>query len=167
MSKGQYKQWCTEDGRTLLKGWKRSGMTNEEIADKIGINVSTLYEWQSKYLEIADALKKGKQLCDFEAEEALLGLFEGHYVENTVTEIIESPTGEQKKHIKKTKQWIAPQAAAIMFYLKCRAGWDERAVETARKAELGELAYKMMMQECNGDDNTGNKKEIVSEKNKK
>lgn len=151
MSKGQYKQWCTEEGRTLLRGWKRAGLTNEQIADKIGIATGTLYEWQNRFPEIEDALKKGKQLCDFEAEEALLGMFEGHYVENTVTEIIESPTGEQKKHIKKTKQWIAPQAGAIMFYLKCRAGWDERAAETAKKAELGELAYKMMMQELQDD----------------
>lgn len=128
MAKGLYHQWITEEGQKLLRGWKRSGMTDEDIAKKMEINPSTLWDWKKKHKEISNALKKGKQLCDFEAEEALIGQFEGHYVTDTITEIDEKD-GVQKKHIKQTKRWVEPNTTAIIFYLKCRAGWKEKGQE--------------------------------------
>lgn len=128
MAKGKYKQWTTEEGQTLLRGWRRAGLTDEQVAKKIGVNVSTIYDWKNKYAEISDALKKGKEVCDFEAEEALVSMFKGHYVEDSVTEINEVD-GKQKKHIRKTKHWVEPNVTAIIFYLKCRAGWREQAQE--------------------------------------
>lgn len=138
IAKGRYDTWITPEGQALLRGWKRSGMTDEKIADKIGIAVGTLYEWKNRFPEINDALKKGKEVCDFETEEALIGLFEGHYVEDTVTEINESD-GIQKKHIRKTKRWIEPNVTAIIFYLKCRAGWREQSQDDAQEV-LDKLA---------------------------
>lgn len=121
MAKGQYQQWTTEEGQRLLKGWKRAGMSNADIAKKIGVATGTLNNWATQYHEIRDALKKGKQLCDFEAEEALIGLFEGHYVIDTTTETYKDGT----KHVKEVKRWIEPNTTALLFYLKCRAGWRE------------------------------------------
>ena len=124
MAKGKYQQWLTEDGQTLLRGWKRAGLTDEEIADKIGIRRETLYDWKNKYPDISNALKKGKQLCDFEAEEALQNQFSGFYVEEETTEINEVD-GVQRKHIKRVKKWVPANTTAIIFYLKCRGGWKE------------------------------------------
>lgn len=124
MAKGKYQQWLTEDGQTLLRGWRRAGLTDEEIADKMGISNSTFYAWKQKYSEISEALKKGKQICDFEAEEALQKQFNGFYVYEETTEINEVD-GVQKKHIKKVKKWVPANTTAIIFYLKCRGGWKE------------------------------------------
>lgn len=55
-----------------MGGWARDGLTNEQIAHNMGISAATLYEWQSKYVEISDALKKGKEVVDYEVENALL-----------------------------------------------------------------------------------------------
>lgn len=128
MAKGKYQQWITEEGQTLLRGWRRSGLTDEQICQKMGIGTTTLYRWKDTYGEIRDALKKGKEICDFEAEEALVSMFTGHYVEDSVTEINEVD-GKQRKHIRKTKHWVEPNVTAIIFYLKCRAGWREQAQE--------------------------------------
>lgn len=38
----------------------------------MGISAATLYDWQAKYAEISDALKKGKEVVDYEVENALL-----------------------------------------------------------------------------------------------
>lgn len=57
---------------TLLEGWARDGLTDEQIAYNAGITTSTLYAWKSKYSEISEALKKGKEVVDFEVENALL-----------------------------------------------------------------------------------------------
>lgn len=128
MPKGKYKEWCTEQGQTLLRGWKRQGLTDEQIAEKVGISCSTFYEWKNKYPEIAEALKKGKSVCDFEAEEALINAFAGHYVEDTVTEINKNAEGKEIKHVKKNRRWVEPNITAIIFYLKCRAGWRETTI---------------------------------------
>ena len=68
----KYEYWLTEDGLILLEGWARDGLTDETIADKCGISTSTLYDWKKKHLEISEALKKGKEIVDFEVENALL-----------------------------------------------------------------------------------------------
>lgn len=64
--------WLEKDKLILLEGWARDGLTDEQIAKNIGINRTTLYDWKKKEINIADALKKGKEVVDFEVENALL-----------------------------------------------------------------------------------------------
>lgn len=58
----------------LLEAWARDGLTDEQIAEKMGITTSTLYNWKNKHSEILEALKKGKEVVDVEVENALLKL---------------------------------------------------------------------------------------------
>jgi len=48
----------------LAEQYARDGLTNDEIAAKLGVSTSTLYNWQKKYVEFLEALKKGKQVVD-------------------------------------------------------------------------------------------------------
>lgn len=64
--------WLQPDKLILLEGWSRNGLTNEQIANNIGINVKTLYDWKNKESDICNALKKGKEVVDIEVENALL-----------------------------------------------------------------------------------------------
>lgn len=143
MAKPKYEEWQTEEGVTLLRGWKRAGLTDKEIADKIGINRTTLYDWKNASPDIDNALKKGKQVCDFEAEDALLSLFAGRYVEEEVTDVYYEGKGNDRKvvksHAHKTKKWVPANVTAIIFYLKCRAGWKEQGTEEQTEA-IGKLA---------------------------
>lgn len=72
MAKGRYKEWQEPDKLTKLRGWARNGLIDEQIAHNIGISRSTLSDWKLKYPDIADALKKGKEVVDIEVENALL-----------------------------------------------------------------------------------------------
>ena len=72
MATGKFQYWRTADGLTLLQGWAKDGLTDAQIAHNCGIRVCTLYDWKNKYPEISDALKKGKEIVDFEVENALL-----------------------------------------------------------------------------------------------
>lgn len=63
--------WLEKDKLILLEGWARDGLTNEDIAKNIGINVKTLYDWKNKESNISNALKRGKEVVDFEVENAL------------------------------------------------------------------------------------------------
>ena len=72
MAKGKYEYWLTEEGLLLLEGWARDGLTDEQIAHNIGISISTLNNWKNKYVEILESLKKGKEVVDYQVENALL-----------------------------------------------------------------------------------------------
>lgn len=68
----KYEKWIEPDGLTLLRGWARDGLTNEQIAKKIGISRQTLQGWCVKYKDISDTLKKGREVVDYEVEDTLL-----------------------------------------------------------------------------------------------
>lgn len=65
-------EWLEKDNLILLEGWARDGLTFEQIANNIGINVVTLREWRKKEPTISTALKKGREVVDYEVENALL-----------------------------------------------------------------------------------------------
>ena len=71
-AKGKYEYWLTEEGLIKLEGWARDGLTDKQIAQNAGITESTLYEWKNKYPEISESLKRGKEVVDYQVENALL-----------------------------------------------------------------------------------------------
>lgn len=72
MAKSKADEWLEQDKLTLLEGWARNGLTDEQIANNIGISRSTLFEWRKNNQDISNALKKGKEVIDIEVENALL-----------------------------------------------------------------------------------------------
>lgn len=72
MAKGKYEYWLTPEGLIKLEGWARDGLTDEQIAKNIGISRETLNQWKNKYADISDTLKRGKEVVDYEVENALL-----------------------------------------------------------------------------------------------
>ncbi len=72
MAKGKFEYWITKEGKLKLEDWTRKGLTDEQIAQNMGINRATLYAWKKKYSDISDTLKKGKDIVDIQVENALL-----------------------------------------------------------------------------------------------
>lgn len=68
MAKGRYKKWLENDNLVLLQGWKRNGLTDEQIAHNIGVTPRTLENWKKKYVQIFRALKVGKEQANFAVE---------------------------------------------------------------------------------------------------
>lgn len=112
MAKGKYEYWLTPEGLLQLEGWARDGLTDEQIASKMGICAATLYNWKSKHLEILEALKKGKEVVDLQVENALLKRALGyHYDEVTMENGIET---------KRVTKEVIPDTTAQIFWLKNR-----------------------------------------------
>ena len=61
-----------KDKLTLVEGWAREGLTEEQISHNLGIAYSTFREYKNKYSALLAALKKGKEVVDYEVENALL-----------------------------------------------------------------------------------------------
>ena len=120
--RGKYEDWLTEDGLLKVQGWARDGLSNEQIAHNIGINKDTLYEWQKRFSDFSDALKKGKEVVDREVENALLKRALGYeYDEVTQEPVTDKDTGITEMRVTKrvTKQ-IVPDVTAQIFWLKNR-----------------------------------------------
>lgn len=71
MATSKVEYWLTSDGLTLLAGWARDGLTDEQIAKNMNISRSTLNEWKNKHSDISNTLKKNKEIVDYEVENAL------------------------------------------------------------------------------------------------
>ena len=135
-ARGKYREWITEDGLLMIESWARDGLVDADIARNIGINPSTLYEWQNKYPEIAKALKRGKAPVDMKVENALLKRALGYEYEEKRIEV--DALGEEKRI--GIKRYAAPDVTAQIFWLKNRkpAQWRDRQVIDA--ADEGKLA---------------------------
>lgn len=69
--RGKYHKWLNPRNLLLLESWARK-LTNEQIAENIGTNPRTLYDWMKKYPEISETLSKGKQVVVSQVENALI-----------------------------------------------------------------------------------------------
>ena len=133
MAKGKYEEWLTEDGLLKLEGWAHDGLTDEQIAEKIGIRRPTLYDWKKKYSDISDALKRGKEVVDRQVENALLKRALGYEFKEITQELTEDGMRVTKVI---TKQQ-APDTTAQIFWLKNRKPeeWRDKK-ETEIKGSL-------------------------------
>ena len=83
MAHAEYKKWLEPDNLIKLRSWARDGLTNEQIAKKIGVRRQTISEWSKKYPDIADALKKGKEIVDAEIEDSFISVMKKHTLTTT------------------------------------------------------------------------------------
>ena len=112
----KYNEWITEEGLLKIEGWARDGLTDEQIADNIGIRRPTLYDWKNKYPDISDTLKKGKEVIDRQVENALLKRALGYEYVETTKELTDLGLTVTKQV---TKQ-VSPDTTAQIFWLKNR-----------------------------------------------
>lgn len=136
MAKSKAEEWLTEDKLTLLEGWSRDGLTDIQIAKNMGINVSSLYNYKKNHLEILKALKKGKEVVDFEVENALLKKALGYTIalnkqkvtkDGNVIDIVED-------------MHIPPDTTAQIFWLKNRKPkkWRDKVIDDDDNIKLNE-----------------------------
>lgn len=122
MAKGKYEKWLEPDGLLLLEAWARDGLTDEQLAEKMGISRSTLNEWKKKFPDISDTLKRGKDVVDIEVENSLLKRAKGCTVVEETQELMLDPDAGKRELIttKKVIKEIPPDTTAQIFWLKNR-----------------------------------------------
>lgn len=118
------KDWLEPDKLILLEGWARDGLTEEQIAKNIGIDKATLYRWKIKDCNICNALKKGKEVIDFEVENALLKRALGY----TITINEQKIDKDGCVHDTKRDVHVPGDTTAQIFWLKNRKKeqWREK-----------------------------------------
>lgn len=109
--------WLEEDNLMLLECWTRDGYTFEDIANKIGITLTTLRAWRKQYPEIDAALKKGREIIDYKVENALLKSALGYKTKEVkvTTTMRHGKVVETIKEVTDKEQ--APNVSAIQCWL--------------------------------------------------
>lgn len=130
MADPKYDRWLTREGLAQITNWAANGLTDEQLAANLGIHVSTIYEWRKKpeCHEITEAIKAGREMCLPNVENTFFRKAMGLEV---VTETVEEFRGELRDGkpfngtiVRRTvKKQLAPDTAALIFYLKNKAGY--------------------------------------------
>ncbi|MBS4889424.1 MAG: IS66 family insertion sequence element accessory protein TnpA [Peptoniphilus grossensis] len=143
MARAKYQEWLKEENLIKVEAWAKSGLSEKQISQNMGIAYSTLKEWKKKYSALSASLKKGKEVTDFEVENAMHKSSLGYYVEETKTYITET-NGVQTKKIEKYKKWIPPNSTSQIFWLKNRKPdvWmDRKAKDNDNKNDSELVKY--------------------------
>ena len=128
------KEKYTDDFPLLAQDYARQGMIDKEIAAKLGISERTYYDYQEKYPQFLQAIKKGKAPVDVEIENVLLKRARGYEYEEVTVEYKSGKSEANKSNkskltlTRKIKKQVAPDTIALIFWLKNRRPelWRDR-----------------------------------------
>ena len=94
----------------------KSGATDIEIADSIGVCVQTLYNWRARHPEFLEALKSGKEEADERVVQSLYKRATGF--EHVSVKIFCNPKGAVTEV--PFREYVPPDTTAAIFWLKNR-----------------------------------------------
>lgn len=117
--KSKYDEFIDRGGLTLVQGWARDGLTDDQIAHNIGIRRSTLYEWKNKHTDFADSIKKSKEVADFEVESAL---YKKALSGDVTAQIFWLKNRKPDKWRDKTDMAVAPSNGVLESLLELKRG---------------------------------------------
>lgn len=142
MAKGKYQEWLTKEGLLRLQGWARDGLTDEQIATNMGINVATLYRWKNEFCDICNVLKEGKEVVDRQVENALLKSALGYMYD----EVTEERRDDELVVTKVVHKEVQPNTTAQIFWLKNRkrAEWRDRVENAITGADGGAVKVETL-----------------------
>jgi len=112
-----------------IEHWCRDGLTEEEIAKRLGIAYSTFKKYKREFPALSAALKNGKAIADYHVEDALFKRAVGFYYDEAKEYLDEN--GIVVKSIK-LKKYMPPDPVAAIFWLKNRKpkSWRNNPAET-------------------------------------
>ena len=108
--------------------WARDGLTDEQIAENLDISVASFYNYKNEHLEFLESLKKGKEVADYEVENALFKKALGYNAKIKKAFKVKEVLYENGKRLKETERieyaedevHIPADTTAQIFWLKNR-----------------------------------------------
>lgn len=123
--------WLSEDGCTLIAGWRRNGVPLTTIAtENIGISKTGFWGWYRESEELRKACANSKDIADSTVEDALYRRAVGYYYWEEQWELVEG----EVRLTKKFKKHMPPDTKAIMQYLFNRRPETWRALQEPLEA---------------------------------
>ena len=130
------------------------GLIDTQIAKKLGISHESLYQYQNKYPEFYEAIKRGKAESDQEVVDSLRKKAVGfEYIEVATEAKVDDKGVETITSKKTTKKYYPPDTGATAFWLKNRQPneWrDVRQIEANIGGGVHLIADKSTKEDLDG-----------------
>ena len=118
MATPKYKEWTEPDGLLRITGWARDGLTDQEIAQKVGVRSDTFCKWKKAYSQLAQALKEARAPVAVEIENSFFSRCRWQDVEETDVETLETPKGVRYVKTTTRHRRVPPDTACLIYALK-------------------------------------------------
>lgn len=113
------KWYLVKDKIALVEKWSRDGLIEKQIAKNLGISKTTLNLYKTEHPDFFDALKRGKEVCISEVENALYKRARGYDYEEVKVYTRKTDDGTTE-YTEKTRKHQAPDVGACAIILKNR-----------------------------------------------
>lgn len=132
----------------------REGLTEVEMAQKLGIGKSTLTRWKQKHPEFRASLKGSREEADLKVVDSLYRRALGYEYEETEM-VMANKDGEMKPaRVRKVKKHVAPDVTACIFWLKNRqpADWRDKVQQEVSGPGGGPIQWVDLVKLAKSDD---------------
>ena len=130
-----------------IEKWARDGLTEKQIAKNLGISRNTLNDYKNRYPDFSDTLKRGKQVCVAEIENALVRRALGYEYEEIKTYIKDDAQGTTT-YTEKTIKHQPPDVGACAILLKNKDPKNYTNDKAALELKRQELELRKMIEEA-------------------
>ena len=106
--------------------WRATGASNKQIADKLGISLSSLKNYKKVYAELDNALSYGKSNLNLDIAKTVADLALGYdYVTEEVVKL-KNGDGSERAEVKKVIHHVPGSLEAAKYFLKNRTkNWND------------------------------------------
>lgn len=130
-----------EDTLILIEGLARDGYTNQDIALRLGIDPSVLYNAKRTRPEINAAINRGKQIVDYKVENALLKSALGYKTKETKVTTIMRYGKVVEEQVETLEKEVAPNSIScqVWLYNRCPDKWKrnrDKVLEDEEEATI-------------------------------
>ena len=161
-SLGRKLKYDPEKTPKLVEGYAMDGLTDAQIAAKLGIVASTLYAWKNQYPEFDKAIKAGRAPLNVDLEKTAVKSALGGFIEEEKTEAILDVQNQRPTSYKKTtsKRYIPPNTTVLLFLLKNRM--PEKYKEVSQHEVTGKDGERLFpsIAELMMEDNDGSEEQL-------
>jgi len=126
--RGRPTEYDPERHPFLVMCLAREGLTEKEMAQKLGIGKTTLTRWKQEHPEFRASLNGSREEADLKVVDSLYRRAIGYEFEETEM-VVTAKDGEEKPaKEKRVKKHVAPDVTACIFWLKNRrpAEWRDK-----------------------------------------
>lgn len=131
MAKSKWEQ--VKEKLNLVECWARDGLTDEQISKNLGISKDTFYKYKKEHTDFSDSLKKGKEVVDYEVENALLKRALGYEYEERTYETEYDKIQEKyiERMTKRVTKQVVPDTTAQIYWLNNRKPkqWKNKRID--------------------------------------
>lgn len=118
--------WLSEEGLTLIAGWRRNGVPLTKIAEEyLGVSKTAFWGWYRQSEELRKACAVSMDIANSTVEEALLKRAKGYDYWEESWELIEGELRLTRKY----KRHVPPDVKAILAWLYNRLPGSWRAIQ--------------------------------------